>query len=134
MKQNFFQDSVLANESPIRFDGQVAIVTGAAMGLGPTHALELASRGAKVVVNDLGVARDGSAAAASAAEEVVAEIRALGGEATASIASVTDNDAAQKMVDETMRGWGRVESWSTTPASCATRASRRWPWRISGDR
>ncbi len=109
MKQNFFQDSVLANESPIRFDGQVAIVTGAARGLGRTHALELASRGAKVVVNDLGVARDGSAAAASAAEEVVAEIRALGGEAMASTASVTDNDAVQKMVDETMRAWGRVD-------------------------
>lgn len=109
MKQRFFQDSVLANDSFICFDGQVAIVTGAGRGLGRTHALQLAERGARVVVNDLGVARDGAATGASAAEEVVAEIRALGGEAIASTASVTDTDAVQKMVEDTMCTWGRID-------------------------
>jgi len=109
MEQHFYQDSMLAHDSPIRFDGQVAIVTGAGRGLGRAHALQLAERGAKVVVNDLGVARDGAEPGASAAQEVAAEIRARGGEAIASTASVTDNDAVQKMVDETMRTWGRID-------------------------
>ena len=65
----------------ISFDGQVAIVTGAGNGLGKSHALELAKRGAKVVVNDFGGARDGTGGSLSAAEEVVAEITEAGGEA-----------------------------------------------------
>jgi NAD(P)-dependent dehydrogenase (short-subunit alcohol dehydrogenase family) len=93
----------------IRFDGQVAIVTGAGGGLGREHALALAARGAKVVVNDLGAARDGSGGSASAAEAVVAEITAAGGEAMANAASVTDAAAVEAMVAEVMARWGRID-------------------------
>jgi NAD(P)-dependent dehydrogenase (short-subunit alcohol dehydrogenase family) len=93
----------------ITFDQQVAIVTGAGQGLGRSHALALAERGARVVVNDLGGARDGTGASASAAETVVAEIVALGGEAMANAASVTDRDAVDAMVAEAVDRWGRVD-------------------------
>lgn len=93
----------------IRFDGQVAIVTGAGGGLGREHALALAARGAKVVVNDLGAARDGSGGSATAAEAVVAEIEAAGGEAMANAASVTDAAAVEAMVAEVMARWGRID-------------------------
>ncbi len=93
----------------IRFDGQVAIVTGAGGGLGREHALALAARGAKVVVNDLGGARDGSGGSATAAEAVVAEIEAAGGEAMANAASVTDAAAVEAMVAEVMARWGRID-------------------------
>lgn len=96
-------------ESALRLDGRVAIVTGAGGGLGRAHALLLASRGAKVVVNDLGVARDGSGADLSAAEQVVAEIVAAGGEAFAHGGSVTDPVAMQHMVDDTLARWGRID-------------------------
>jgi NAD(P)-dependent dehydrogenase (short-subunit alcohol dehydrogenase family) len=91
------------------FTGRVAIVTGAGGGLGRQHALALAARGAKVVVNDLGGARDGSGGSLSAAESVVAEIRAAGGEAMANGASVTDFEAVQAMVQQAMDAWGRVD-------------------------
>ncbi|MFN7390730.1 SDR family NAD(P)-dependent oxidoreductase [Brevundimonas sp.] len=93
----------------IRFDGKVAIVTGAGGGLGRSHALALAARGAKVVVNDLGVARDGSGSSHSPAEAVVAEIVAAGGEAIANGASVTDPDAVKAMVTEATDRWGSVD-------------------------
>ena len=93
----------------IRFDGKVAIVTGAGGGLGREHALALAARGAKVVVNDLGVARDGEGSSASPAQSVVAEIIAAGGEAIANGASVTDPVAVQAMVDEAVAKWGSVD-------------------------
>lgn len=93
----------------MRFDGKVAIVTGAGGGLGREHALALAARGAKVVVNDLGVARDGEGASASPAQSVVAEIIAAGGEAIANGASVTDPVAVQAMVDEAVAKWGSVD-------------------------
>jgi NAD(P)-dependent dehydrogenase (short-subunit alcohol dehydrogenase family) len=93
------------------FKGRVAIVTGAGGGLGRQHALALAARGAKVVVNDLGGARDGAAGTQSmtAAQAVVEEIRAAGGEAMANGASVTDFVAVQAMVAEAMAKWGRVD-------------------------
>ena len=74
----------------IRIDNKVAIVTGAGTGLGRSHALGLAARGAKVVINDLGVSRDGSGASQTPAEEVASEITAAGGEAIAHGTSVTD--------------------------------------------
>jgi NAD(P)-dependent dehydrogenase (short-subunit alcohol dehydrogenase family) len=98
-----------SSPAPIRFDGQVAIVTGAGGGLGRSHALQLAARGAKVVVNDFGVARDGSGNTESPAERVVAEIRAAGGEAIVSAASVTDPASVEEMVSQAMRTWGRVD-------------------------
>ena len=93
----------------MRFDGRVAVVTGAGGGLGRQHALSLAARGAKVVVNDLGGTLDGSGGTPSAALAVVEEIRKAGGEAIASGASVTDAAAVQAMVDEAMKTWGRVD-------------------------
>ena len=95
----------------IDFKGRVAIVTGAGGGLGRLHALALAARGAKVLVNDLGGARDGSCfgASLSAAEGVVREIVAAGGTAIASGASVTDFDAVQAMVAQAVEAWGRVD-------------------------
>jgi len=94
----------------IRFEGKVAIVTGAGGGLGKQHALALAARGAKVVVNDFGraAANDGGAAL-SAADAVVSEIRAAGGTAIASHASVTDEAAVATMVRETLAAWGRID-------------------------
>jgi NAD(P)-dependent dehydrogenase (short-subunit alcohol dehydrogenase family) len=93
----------------IRFDGRVAIVTGAGGGLGRQHALALAARGAKVVVNDLGGTLDGNGGTPLAAQKVVDEITAAGGIAMASGASVTDAAAVQAMVDATMSAWGRVD-------------------------
>ena len=93
----------------IRFDGRVAIVTGAGGGLGRLHALALAARGAAVVVNDLGAAIDGSGGAPAAANAVAEEIRASGGKAIANGASVTDFAAMQAMVDAAVREWGRVD-------------------------
>ena len=93
----------------IRFDGKVAIVTGAGGGLGRSHALELARRGAKVVVNDLGGSRDGSGGSSEAAEKVVAEIKELGGEAIANGSSVTDDAGVAHMVKQTMDKWGRID-------------------------
>lgn len=91
------------------FNGKVAIVTGAGGGLGREHALALARRGARLVVNDLGGARDGSGGSATAAGSVVAEIEAMGGEAIANAASVTDFAAVQAMVDQAMTEWGRID-------------------------
>ena len=93
----------------MRFDGRVAVVTGAGGGLGRQHALALAARGAKVVVNDLGGTLDGNGSAPSAALAVVEEIRQAGGQAMASGASVTDAAAVQAMVDDAMKEWGRVD-------------------------
>ena len=93
----------------LRFDGRVAIVTGAGNGLGRSHALALAKRGAKVVVNDLGGARDGVGGSLSAAQKVVAEIEAAGGEAMANGASVTDPLAVEAMVAEALSKWGRID-------------------------
>ncbi|AMO67967.1 SDR family NAD(P)-dependent oxidoreductase [Zhongshania aliphaticivorans] len=93
----------------IRFDGKVAIVTGAGNGLGRSHALELAARGAKVVINDLGGARDGVGASSAAADGVVAEIQAAGGEAFSHGANVAIFSEVEDMVAQTMAKWGRVD-------------------------
>ncbi len=91
----------------IRFDGRVAIVTGAGGGLGRAYALELARRGAKVVVNDLGVARDGTGRS-DAALKVVAEIEAAGGTAMADAGSVTDEGQMAALVANAKAAWGGV--------------------------
>src|ERR1700712_519330 len=93
----------------INFNGKVAIVTGAGGGLGRCHALELAKRGAKVVVNDLGGSVDGSGGNSAAAEAVVAEIKAAGGEAMANGASVTDDAGVAHLIKQTMDAWGRID-------------------------
>ena len=99
----------MSNNNTIDFKGRVAIVTGAGGGLGRQHALALAARGAEVLVNDLGGAVDGSGGSAAAAQAVVDEIRAAGGEAIANGASVTDFDAVQAMVKQAVDAWGRVD-------------------------
>jgi NAD(P)-dependent dehydrogenase (short-subunit alcohol dehydrogenase family) len=91
----------------IDFTGKVAIVTGAGGGLGRGYALELARRGARVVVNDLGGARDGSGSS-DAAQRVVAEIEAAGGTAIANGASVTDEAQVEAMVSAAKERWGGV--------------------------
>jgi NAD(P)-dependent dehydrogenase (short-subunit alcohol dehydrogenase family) len=93
----------------IRYDGRVAIVTGSGAGLGRSHAMLLASRGAKVVVNDPGGAVDGRGDQHAVADKVVAEIKAAGGEAVANYESVADTAAAQRIVDTAMNTWGRLD-------------------------
>ncbi len=93
----------------IRFDDQVVIVTGSGNGLGKSHVLEFARRGARVVVNDLGGARDGSGGSSEAAQAVVEEIVGSGGEAIANGANVAEFDQVEAMVAEAIDKWGRVD-------------------------
>ena len=96
-------------QDTMNFAGQVAIITGAGGGLGRLYALELAARGAAVVVNDLGGSVDGSGSSATAAETVVEEIKAAGGRAIANAADVTDEAAVNAMVAEAVEAFGRVD-------------------------
>ena len=93
----------------IRFDGRVAIVTGGGNGLGRNHCLQLAARGAKVVVNDLGGSVDGTGGSISAAESVAEEIRKAGGEAISNGADITRLDQVEAMVADAKAKWGRVD-------------------------
>jgi NAD(P)-dependent dehydrogenase (short-subunit alcohol dehydrogenase family) len=94
----------------IDFREQVVVVTGAGNGLGRAHVLELAKRGAAVVVNDLGGAVDGTGASSAAADDVVAEIEALGGRAVASYASVATPEGGQQVVDTATSAFGRLDA------------------------
>lgn len=91
-------------------EGSVVIVTGAGRGLGRAHALELAAQGAKVVVNDLGVERDGSPGTSGPADDVVAEITAAGGEAVANGADVADWAQAERMVADAVERFGQLDA------------------------
>jgi len=93
----------------ISFQDRVAIITGAGGGLGRAHALALARLGAKVVINDLGGSLDGSGGNSAAAEKVVAEIIAAGGQAIANGASVSDDAGVAHLVKQTMDKWGRID-------------------------
>ncbi|RJP94967.1 MAG: SDR family NAD(P)-dependent oxidoreductase [Desulfobacteraceae bacterium] len=94
----------------IRFDGQVAVITGAGGGLGRVYALELAKRGAKIVVNDLGSARDGSGGgSATPAQKVVDEIKAAGGEAVANYDSVSTPEGGENIVKAALEAFGKVD-------------------------
>jgi NAD(P)-dependent dehydrogenase (short-subunit alcohol dehydrogenase family) len=93
----------------LRFDGRVAIVTGAGRGIGRAHALELARRGARVVVSDLGGDLDGNDPSPAPADEVVAEIVAAGGEAAANHASVADPAGAASIVDTALTAFGQLD-------------------------
>ena len=90
-------------------ENQVVIVTGAGRGLGRSHALELARQGAKVLVNDLGVERDGSQGGNGPAKQVVSEIHALGGEAEVNSADVADWQQAEDMIKQAIDTWGRLD-------------------------
>ena len=93
----------------ISFKDKVAIVTGAGGGLGRCHALQFAERGAKVIVNDLGGAVDGSGGSSEAADKVVEEIKAMGGDAISNGSSVTDKAGVKKLVDDAMAAYGRID-------------------------
>lgn len=95
--------------SEIRYDNRVAIVTGAGGGLGREHALLLSSRGAKVVVNDLGGSMDGTGSGTSMADHVVKEIVDAGGEAVANYDSVSTQAGGEAIVKTAMDTWGRVD-------------------------
>ncbi len=95
--------------SDVRFDDRVAIVTGAGGGLGRTYALDLAARGARVVVNDLGGGADGTGSGSAMADAVVDEIGQAGGQAVASYGSVSDPDSAESIVQKALDSFGRVD-------------------------
>ncbi len=95
--------------SEVRFDERVAVVTGAGGGLGRSHALLLASRGAKVVVNDLGGSRDGTGPGTNMADTVVAEIKAAGGEATANYNGVDTAEGGEAIIKTALDAYGKVD-------------------------
>src|SRR5689334_20186005 len=115
----------------IRFDGRVAVVTGAGNGLGRAHALGLASRGAKVVVNDFGGARDGTGGSLTPAENVVEEIKKAGGTAMADGADVSNFEQVKAMVERATREWGSVDLLCANAGILRDKSFGRWSCRTS---
>ena len=95
--------------SDLRYDGRVAVITGAGGGLGKTYALQLASRGASVVVNDLGGSADGTGGGSSMADETVAEINAAGGKAVANYDSVATPEGGEGIIQSALDNFGQVD-------------------------
>ena len=98
-------------------DNKVAIVTGSGRGIGREIALLLAKEGAKVVINDLGGSADGQGNNTKVADEVVAEIKAAGGEAVANYDSVAEYESAGKIVQQAIDSFGRLEAFHSTHSS-----------------
>ncbi|MBB5153636.1 NAD(P)-dependent dehydrogenase (short-subunit alcohol dehydrogenase family) [Saccharopolyspora phatthalungensis] len=109
----------------IDFAGKVAVVTGAGGGLGRAHALALAARGAKVVVNDMGGSVSGGGGDDGPAARVVAEVERLGGEGLSNRCDVTDVDGVEDMVAQAIERWGRVDILINNAASSGTSRSPR---------
>jgi NAD(P)-dependent dehydrogenase (short-subunit alcohol dehydrogenase family) len=105
-------------------EGRVAIVTGAGRGIGREHALSLAAQGAKVVVNDLGGSVDGSGGDLSPAEQVVQEIRSMGGEAVANGDSVSDWAGAERLVNTAVETFGDLNMLESFGIGCCSRCPR----------
>src|SRR5690606_28003701 len=99
----------VAMSEQLRFDGQVAIVTGAGGGLGRAHGEALAARGAHVIVNDIGIAKDGVGADENRAQQVVDAINAAGGSATANSDSVATREGAEALVAQALETHGRLD-------------------------
>lgn len=97
------------SDQTIRFDGKVAVITGAGAGLGKAYAIELSRRGAKVLVNDLGGSTDGTGSSSSSADLVVKEITDAGGEAAANHESVSTPEGGRAIIDQAVKLWGRVD-------------------------
>lgn len=97
------------HDTGIRFDGQVVLVTGAGRGLGRSHALAFAERGAQVLVHDAGVAKDGSGGDQTVADGVVAEIRAAGGQAAAAYENLESSDACRSLIERIEADFGRLD-------------------------
>lgn len=95
--------------SGLRFDGKVAVITGAGGGLGKAYALLLAGRGARVVVNDLGGTFDGEGADSTPAQKVVDQIKTAGGEAIANYESVSEWESAQRIIQAAIDNYGRID-------------------------
>jgi len=110
--------------SELRFDDRVAIVTGAGRGIGRAHAVELAARGARVVVADFGGDIDGSGASTAPADDVVGEIRAAGGEAVACYGSVAIEVEATAIVETALDTYGRLDVVVNNAGSTTRRRSR----------
>ncbi len=113
--------------SDISFEGKVAVITGAGRGLGRAYALELARRGAKVIVNDFGGESDGSGASREPADAVVKEIKDFGGEAIANYSSITDNNAGDEIVKTALDNFGTIDILINNAGALRDRSFHKTP-------